>query len=443
MAWVRFFPGILAVIFGVLDLSRCAWGVPRKGTTQHDTNKNPESLPLFVTFDSGIPIGSMTRAASPWISQERFVWGASLDSDRLNAWRAAAPQVSLSYYMPYSRAPAASMGFPLSFWLETHPEWVLYQCDQKTVAFWDGETAPTGSVPLDFTNPSVSEWQVLNQSVHAHTLGYNAMAIDNFGGGARQGANSGKACGVWEASGAGGKKWSPRFNQTGRTYIPSATSTATFQEESIRWLERLHQLMAQHTPGLGIVPNIAIGNVGWAHTLDAARVAAASTATLSERGFSGWGSEKVAPAELADEFFWMQQQAAAGKGYYSINEVTTANWGPDWIEWVISAFAVGQQPRSALWIGGIQGYGNWSYSTPALSAPLGTALVESPTFLGHGVWLRNYTNGVAIVNANQTASTVVELGNATWLDLFGQPVSLPQGRLALSRSTGRVFLALP
>ena len=89
--------------------------------------------------------------------------------------------------MPYSRSPAAAAGFDLAFWNQTHPDWVLMQCDRKTVAFWDHETAPSGSVPLDFTNPEVIKWQMTNQSAYAVALNFSAIAVDNFGGGARQG----------------------------------------------------------------------------------------------------------------------------------------------------------------------------------------------------------------------------------------------------------------
>ena len=167
-----------------------------------------ERLPLFVTFDSGIPTANISSNVTPFVGQEKFVWGAQADAERLAEWRTATADVKLSYYMPYSRAPAASLGFDLSFWQREHPDWILcvythrcavhsslshcwavvhgearhhltcvcsilavamrvsvcvswcrYQCDKKTVAFWDGETAPTGSVPLDFTNPEVVAWQ--------------------------------------------------------------------------------------------------------------------------------------------------------------------------------------------------------------------------------------------------------------------------------------------
>ena len=151
------------------------------------------SIPLFLTFDSGISPASV--ATTPFAKQEVFVWGASVGSDtaaaRRAAFKKANPNISLSLYMPYSRAPSASLGFNLAWFERHHPDWILYQCDRKTVAFWDGETAPTGSVPIDFTNPEVVAWQVANQSVKALQLGYDAMAFDNFGGGARQSARGG------------------------------------------------------------------------------------------------------------------------------------------------------------------------------------------------------------------------------------------------------------
>ena len=93
-----------------------------------------EKLPLFVTFDSGIPVDSINSSVTPFIDQERFVWGVGNDATRIAAYRKANPNIRLSYYMPYSRAPAASLGFDLAFWQATHPDWILYQCDRKTVS---------------------------------------------------------------------------------------------------------------------------------------------------------------------------------------------------------------------------------------------------------------------------------------------------------------------
>jgi hypothetical protein len=83
------------------------------------------SIPLFVTFDAGIPVSQINAAATPFVGREQFVWGVDAEPERLAAWRAASPSVKLSYYMPYSRAPAASLGFDLAFWQREHPDWIL------------------------------------------------------------------------------------------------------------------------------------------------------------------------------------------------------------------------------------------------------------------------------------------------------------------------------
>ena len=79
--------------------------------------------PIFVTFDSGIPSENITT--STFAKQIEFVWGAS--TTHVEAWRQASPSTKLSYYMPYSRAPAASLGFTLSYFQKYHPDWILYE----------------------------------------------------------------------------------------------------------------------------------------------------------------------------------------------------------------------------------------------------------------------------------------------------------------------------
>lgn len=405
------------------------------------------TLPLFVTFDSHVDIRDLngSSAAAPWRAQEVFVWGATDNAAKMAAWRKAVPHAKLSYYMPYSRAPSASRGFGLEFWQREHPDWILYRCDRKTVAFWNDETAPTGSVPLDFTNPDVIRWQVENQSKTAAQLGYDAMAFDNYGGGARQGASPGEACGVWLRNGT---QWEYRFNQSGHTF--SDLQSAAVRNASVVWLESVRARMAQLTPSLGIVPNLCIDEpskshtpADWAKSADAARVMAASTAVLSERGFTQWGSAKVGEAELLNEWGWIDRLAAASKAYYSINEVQ-AGVNASWVEWVIGAFLMAMQPAglSGLWLGGVQDYGGWSYTSRGLSAPIGAPLAGRRQ-LDAGVWIRNFSGGVALVNPRPGRATVhVGGGDARgWRNLTGGPASVDRsGSVQLEPASSRVLL---
>eukprot|EP00040_Diaphanoeca_grandis_P042292 m.264613 g.264613 ORF g.264613 m.264613 type:complete len:439 (-) comp57191_c0_seq1:166-1482(-) len=379
------------------------------------------TIPLFITFDSGISVDNITHTPPlAWTEQEVYVWGATADADRIAAWRKYAPNVKLSYYMPYSRAPAASEGFDLDFWTANHPDWVLYRCDRKTVAFWDGETAKGGSVPLDFTNPDVIAWQVNNQSVTARNMGFDAMAFDNYGGGARQGANSGQACGVFARNGS----WIPVF--TGKNNDP------TFVEASLRWLETVQRMMSITTPTLGIIPNICIDEPtaegDWGKSAAASRVASASTGILSERGFTGWGGGRASRDELVNEYEWMHKLSTHNKSYYSINEVQSPNWNIDWIEWVIGAFLIGIQEQSALWLGTVQNYGGWSY-TPQLSVDVGfpSETYENISSATSSVMLfrRNFTKGIVFLNPDPIDDGNVFInciGTTTFVDLDGNPI---------------------
>ena len=303
--------------------------------------------PIFVTFDSGIPSENITT--STFAKQIEFVWGAS--TTHVQAWRQANPNTKLSYYMPYSRAPAANLGFTLSHFQKYHPDWILYRCDRKSVAFWDNQSGDTGSVPIDFTNPDVIEWQIRNQSVHASNLGYDMMAFDNYGGGARAGANPGQACGVFDSDG----NWHYRFGQNSTTFNDTQSQPEMI-EYSVKWIESAHTLMQNITPTLGIIPNLCIDNAGWLDTDNAKRVMASVTGVLSERGFSGWGSQRVEEAELLDEFRWMKELSSSNKTYYSINEIKQENFNEEWLEFSLGAFYIGYVPGASIWIGGIQAY---------------------------------------------------------------------------------------
>jgi hypothetical protein len=411
-------------------------------------NQTVSTLPLFLTFDSHVNVSDLSPSstAAPWRTQEVFVWGASPNDAKMKAWREIAPKAQLSFYMPYSRAPSASKGFGLGFWLREHPDWILYRCDRKTVAFWNEETAPTGSVPLDFTNPDVIRWQVENQSVFAQQYGYDAMAFDNYGGGARQGASPGQACGVWLRNGT---EWAYRLNQSGSTF--SDRQSAAVRNASIVWLERTRALMAQRTPSLGLVPNLCIDEpsksrtpADWARTEDAARVLNAATAILSERGFTGWGAGPIAEAELLNEWSWMERLAAAGKPYYSVNEVR-AGVNASSAEWVVGSFLIGMQPTaSGVWLGGVQDYGGWSFSSPALSAPIGDP-VTSRQLLDAGVWMRNFSGGLAVVNPRDARAAVhvgLPRGGGAWRNLTGGAATRVDGSgsLALESHSAAVLL---
>lgn len=58
-----------------------------------------------------------------------FVWGAS--PSRVSEFRFGNPKIILSSYIPFNRDPNSSRS--LDYWRYTHPDWILYQCDQVSI----------------------------------------------------------------------------------------------------------------------------------------------------------------------------------------------------------------------------------------------------------------------------------------------------------------------
>ena len=134
----------------------------------------------FLTFDHKV-IDVATAAA-----HADFVWGN--DESHVAAYRASTnPKIVLSSYIPFTRDPDGT--HDLAYWKSTHPDWVLYQCDQTTPAYEFGDP----NVPLDITDPAVVDWQVQSYGVTAAAAGDDMIAADNF-----TLSNDYKACGVFQ-----------------------------------------------------------------------------------------------------------------------------------------------------------------------------------------------------------------------------------------------------
>ena len=175
------------------------------------------------------------QLAQPGSDRYRFVWGAS--PALMPAWTSLPASIRpiLSWYMPYSRdiSPAECRlgssgggdcvkGRNIS-WYEAHQrDWVLYQCDQRTPAFQYGDL----NVPLDFTNPSVIEYQA-SLAMSARDAGYTAIAADNL---AFENFAAFNACGVWRDG-----RWEQIFS--------GEVNDPRFAEATVAWAERFRQLL--------------------------------------------------------------------------------------------------------------------------------------------------------------------------------------------------------
>jgi hypothetical protein len=160
---------------------------------------------------------------------------------------------------------------------------------------------------------------------------------------------------------------------------------------------------------------------------------------LDERGFTNRGRSKDGYLPLSQ---WLsviesaQFLAANGKGFVSINEMPEpfAQVSQAEKQWALANYLLVKGQYSYIAITGIQEYGK-TLLTPEYSANVGHAL--GPMYQSQGVYLRDFSNSLAIVNPssfNQTFNIVLPSG--VYQDLYGNKVDL----LTLAPETGIVLL---
>ena len=129
----------------------------------------------------------------------------------------------------------------------------------------------------------------------------------------------------------------------------------------------------------------------------------------------------------------------AGKAYYIIDEwsAKTHSGGLDRAirQWAVATYLMGKENASGVYISGEQGYGEVMPQWPELGAKIGRPLGAMHRHKPSGVYLRNYSSGLAIVNAaNRSATVRVESG---YTDCYGAAVP---AALSMGPQTGAVLL---
>ena len=96
---------------------------------------------------------------------------------------------------------------------------------------------------------------------------------------------------------------------------------------------------------------------------------------------------------------------------------------------------MGKGHASGVYISTTQGYGRLMPAWPELTAPVGIA--EGPMMKQQGVYFRNFSTGLAIVNPTDV-EVAVELDSAyTYTDCYGATVGT---HVVLSNSSGLVLM---
>ena len=359
-------------------------GVPKPP----DTTDNIHVAQIFTAVDT----------PADEIGNVDLVWGSTFPDQP--------PGVFNLYYFPFDRdGDYYSHGQPLTWFLANHADWIEYTCDKKTPAYEYGDP----NVPLDITNPAVIDYMMQTYLLPAVQKGYQGIAFDNV-----DFSNYGGRCGVWKNG-----NWIKQTNYVG---------------DVLTWAAYMYK--ALHALNVSIAMNFPFD---FNYPRESYQIFQYLDIAVDERGFI---NRRQKPDNYLPINQWLtmmegfQYLNAHGKGFVSINEMPEPfdQISQAGKQWVLANYLLAKGQYSYITIAGNHGTAH-QFTLPEYSALIGHPL--GPMYQSQGVYMRDYSNGLAIVNPssfNQTFTIILSSG--VYQDLYGNKTSL----LTLEPQTGIVLL---
>src|SRR5579884_90531 len=407
---------VLVVLLGGLLLyllpraSLSHQGKPAASLRPLPTSSN--SIHLIQMFDYDISPDQITSQRAQPID---LVWGADANPAKLQAWRRANPGIVLSFYLSFERD---SQQHALSYWQQSHPDWILYQCDRKTPAYLNQQAA----VPLDFSNPAVRQWQLETFGGQAQRLGYDALAVDDVSV-----RNVGGACGHYE-----GRRWVPLYS--------GAASDRRWSQQVVVWLRTMQQRLHHLSHPLDLIVALAVGGAPSEDASVQALLNSIDVVVLAD-GFSA----RTRAADWLSVIRLMEQVQQQHKAIYIVNQFTPPphqfSLDSQQVQWALASYLMGQEAHAGLYIGKEQQFGQYLYY-PSYAAQVGAPLGQMYSVAvgrGGAVYLRDFSQGESLVNPDGQHSYQVRLpAGRLYHTLQGQAVG---STVTLAPHSGLVLLA--
>jgi hypothetical protein len=360
------------------------------------------------------------------------VWGSRQNT--VIPWQTKNPANRPLYYTLFDADSPNQFGESLKWWQANHPDWILYECDKRTVAYISG----LPEVPLDFSNPAVPAYQAAVQGAYAEVNGYNGIAADivdltNNTGHVQSGKGG---CGVWSKN----HVWQQKFsgNAVDPKWETAVGSWATTLQGLLHHFPRRLALAVNTPPGRYVAPVKGRGGDPYLRTVfDHVDI------ELDEAGFAIWGN-------YADDTLfttlvgWMEYMQSQGKAFFIADDWNQQSGAPTLhqLHYSLATYMMGKEQAAALYVGKNLMYGKENYySQYAAAIGQGCSPMyggpNDPHYRGEKIYLRKYTGALAIVNVSPTASYRITLPKPTYTNIEGGTVHSP---LTVGPNTGEVLL---
>ncbi len=357
------------------------------------------NIHLFQTFTFDLDNSAIRNIADAY----DFVWGAR--PENVPAFRADNPAILLSYYIPLNRDNGTfdnnSLGreHTLAYWKALHPDWLLYKCNRVTPALQFSDP----NLSFDFTNPAVINWQFQTYALPASEHGYDALAVDNLNL-----ENMFGACGFYRNG-----KWVQRY--TGQQ------NDLQWRLDLLNWITEMQKALHELPHPLALIPNIGYGSIPL--SLDDTYLQALVNhidGILDESGFTLYGKSYVTGGNWLKMVQFIQAVQQRDKPYYILDEFPRPSINRNQLQWALSSYLICKGHLAAIYLAPWQKYGS-DNRRPEYSANIG--IPTGDMYWNQGVYWRNYSNGLVVVNPNNTPSATITLDSPAYVDLYGQPIN--------------------
>ena len=360
------------------------------------------------------------------------VWGSNTPQ-MVAAWHTNHPTLRAGYYITIGTdallTQFGQLGHPISWWQANHPDWILYECDQKTVAYLGG--LPT--VPLDISNPAVINYLVNLIGTYAENNGYDMLSMDlanpvNPTGGQKGGTHG---CGVWTEQNFQ-RIWVQKFS--GQQVDPTYTSAI------LNYLSAVDQFAHSQSRPMAVWGNNSVGTVTPGDATEQKFVAALDVVS-DETGFANYG-KFATDKQFNNIVSWSSTIQGQGKGYLVTALFKTSQLTNPEVEYAMATYLMEKAQAAAMTAYPYGMYGTDQYQA-AYGAPIGTPcgpMYGGPSYLHKGqyVYYRAYSGGLSVVNTKVGTPYTVSLPQLSYTDaVTGQTVNSP---LTVGPDTGFVLL---
>lgn len=382
------------------------------------------------------------------IQSEAPYYDAVWASFQPSAWTSAPGsnvKILSRYVIPFEDMYLIS-GNTLSYFQANHPDWILHGCDangnpQQQHYAWSG-SGFQNDVPLNIHNPAVVQYQMNVIAGYLTANGYNAVAIDQVAfqnfllspNPVLEGQNyqpGWYGCGVYVNGSFQRVYGSPSggdLNQPDPTFI----------NDELNWVQTAKSTLGS----MGIKVLVNHPPAGTTPTGNEVTLLNSVDGVIDENGFTNYGAyASDMPTLFTDTLTWVQDVQNMNKAvwvadYYcqGCGETSAAQLSPAQVDWALSTYAIANNGELGLYVAP-QGVGEYSYRSE-FSEPYG-APCGSSTQNGN-VYMRQFQNGLAVVNASTGSATATLPSGNTYSDIEGR--GNVSGSLSLGPADGWMLL---